>query len=147
MVTLYANKIIRLVHATLCDGPQSRLRICRGTQTWMLALKGLAMTWIGHPFFILALPPVCRTFPVDTTSSVVYYAITISCDWWVIWKKKPTFINIFYNLELYYSWRSSCACHDGCQYGDIHIEHTFPVLDSYPFYITGNVIRILNSTY
>ena len=25
MVTLYANKIIRLVHATLCDGPQSRL--------------------------------------------------------------------------------------------------------------------------
>ena len=24
MVTLYANKIIRLVHATLCDGPQSR---------------------------------------------------------------------------------------------------------------------------
>ena len=26
MVTLYANKIIRLVHATLCDGPQSRLQ-------------------------------------------------------------------------------------------------------------------------
>ena len=24
MVILYANKIIRLVHATLCDGPQSR---------------------------------------------------------------------------------------------------------------------------
>ena len=24
MVTLYANKIIRLVNATLCDGPQSR---------------------------------------------------------------------------------------------------------------------------
>ena len=37
----------------------------------MLALKDLAGTLIGRPFFIPALPPAWRTFPVDTTSTAV----------------------------------------------------------------------------
>ena len=44
-----------------------RSRISRGTLAETLALIDLALTLIGRPFFIPVLP-VCRTFPVDTTS-------------------------------------------------------------------------------
>ena len=37
----------------------------------MLVLKGLAGTLIGRPFFIPALPPAYKTFPVNTTSTAV----------------------------------------------------------------------------